>query len=397
MTTFKLRASRLACSGLLFALLAGALPALAAPDKFAQETASMAKELHTGLARSFVLPKELKLEPALRAEAEAMAAAHLERMKQLLPAWIDEERRLQTTPKEPASPSYVFFAVNARMLNELALWQVAAGDAAYEQATLAALQSPRSCQVEGNEYFQDFASRVVRLQAMPSAQRKAALDSERRLLALWGKPRADVPPWPLPLPQDAAMQAVEQIRRGGARPAPALAPKLAYAVLSERMDYAKLDAESICLLQQWWLRASLAQGAAPAAALSAFRYATLITATDRFGNAFETADAKPGAAPAYPKLAQRFIVTGTVRIRRPLDASGKRGAFIVGERKITVNGIRGTRPVAFENALDAASLQRAALVFDKPESAAQEYLDMVWTLEDPEPSAPANPPKKAKP
>jgi len=400
--TFQLQAGRLACSGLLFTLLAGCLPAaLAAPDRFAQETAAMARQLHADLTRSFVLPKELELDPALRTEAESMAAAHLERIQQLLPGWIEEERRLQSTPKQPASANEVFHAVLARVLNELALWQVEPGDAAYEQATLAALNASRACQVQGDPRFQDFASRVLRLQAMPPAQRKAALDTERRLLAQWGKPRAVLPSWPVPLPQDAAMQAVEQIRRGAPRTTPALAPELAFVLLSERQNYAELGAERQCQLQQWWLRASLAQGATPAAALGAFRYATLITATDRFGNAFDTAEARPGAAPAYPKLAQRFDVTGTTRVARPLDASGKPGPVGIAARTIKVRGIRGTRPVAFENAFDAIALDHGRIAFAKPENAAHQHVDLVWTLTDPEPAAApaatANPPKKAKP
>lgn len=385
-TNFKPRAGRLARSALpftlLFTLLAGSLTALAAPDRATRNNASISAPLNEDLARAFALPRELDLDPALRAEAEAMAATHLARIRQLLPAWIDEERRLQTTPAEPASEDDVYHAVFARVLNELALWQVEPGDADYEQATLAALAaSPGVCRLQGDARFQDFASRVLRLQAMPPARRKAALDTERRLLAHWGQPRAALPPWPVPLPQDAAMQAVEQIRRGGPRAAPALPPALAYALLAERKPYAELATESKCQLQQWWLRASVAQGATPAAALAAFRYGTLISASERFAGAFEPVVAAPGAVPGYPKLAERFDVTGVTRIARPLDASGKAGPASIGERKITVRGIRGTRPVAFENVFDAVALHHAR----QAGPATPPEFEMVWTLTPAEP------------
>lgn len=398
MTNRTARAGHLARSLLLLTLLAGSLPALAAADRIARNNAAIAKELGADLARVFVLPKELALDPALRAEAEAMGAAHLVRIKQLLPAWVDEERRLQTTPAEPASENAIHHAVFARVLNELALWQVEPGDADYEQATLAALTgSPGVCKIQSDPRFQDFASRILRLQAIPPARRKAALDTERRLLARWGQPRASLPPWPVPLPQDAAMQAVEQIRRGGPRTTPAMPPALAYVLLAERKSYAELAADSKCQLQQWWLRASLAQGATPEAALGAFRYGTLISATDRFVGAFEPAVADPGAEPGYPKLAERFNATGVTIIKRPLDGAGKPGPVMIGERKITVSGIRGTRPVAFENAFDAVALHHARRYFDAQPSAIP-ALELVWTLNPSEPAATADAPvKKATP
>lgn len=358
----------------------------------------MARQLDSYLVRSFTLPDEAKLDPALRAEADKIGAAHLERMRQLVPGWLQDERRLQTAAGAKPTSNEVFYAVWARLLNELALWQIEPGDAAHERATLDVLKtSPLVCQSGEDPLFGDFASRVNRLQAMPPAQRQAALATERELLDHWGKPRSAVPPWPDPLAQDASMVAVAQIRAGGTRPPLALPPHLASSLLAEHKAYADLPWESKCAVQQWWLRVSLAQGATPAAALNAFRYGTLISATDRFGRMFESgkppaAGAEAPARPSYPKLASRFDVTGITKISRQFDAAGQPVAASVIERRIDVRGIRGTRPVAFENTFDAIAVHFAlrnstpAKTGDAGKPASPKVFDMVWKL-DPRPPA----------
>lgn len=351
----------------------------------------MSAQLNADLARSFVLPKALKLDPALRVDADQLGAAHLARIKALVPAWLQEERRAQASAGARANSSDVYFAVWARLLNELALWQLAPGDAAYEKATLEVLKaSPLVCRTEGDPRFDDFASRVARLQAMPPAQQKAALDTERQLLNDWGKARAAPPPWPNPLPQEAAMAAIARMRDGGPRTPLALPPFLASSMLAQRETYDEKPWESKCGIQQWWLRVSLAQGDSPAAVLNAFRYGTLITATARFGNMFESVEqqgAAPasGEAPAFPKLAARFDASGVTRISRSFDAAGKPVQASVVERKITVRGIRGARPVAFENTFDAPALSYAlngggAINTGKP---GPQVFELVWQLEPP--------------
>lgn len=382
----------------LLGLLAGpapfpvaAAPAVspAATDAAAEETTAMTRRLHEDLARMFSLPAALKLDPELRAEADGIAAAHLARMKQVLPAWIQEERRLQAADGGKPDSTALFFAVYARMLNELALWHLEPGDAAYEQATLAAItSSPMVCSTEGDPRFVDFASRITRVQAMPPGQRKHALATERRLLEAWGKPRKAVPVWPTPLPQDAAMDAIAQARAGG-KPTPlALPPFLASELLAKGKAYQDVHWESRCAIQRWWLRASLSGKAAPADALNAFRYGTLITATDRLADSFEPQAAgadktDPAARPPYPKMAQRFDVTGATTITRRFDAAGKQAGARISARDIKVRGIRGVRPVAFENSFDAPSL-RYALATATPAKAgerAPEVFQMNWSLE----------------
>ena len=356
----------------------------------------MAMRLNMDLARSFVLPKELKLDPSLRAEADQIGAAHLARIKQLVPAWLDDERRLQQGAGQKAYPMEVYYGVWARLLNELAYWQIEPGDAAYEQATLEVLKtSPLVCRTS-DPRFADFANRVARLQAMAPVQRQAALATERQLLERWGKPRAAALPWPNPLPRDAATAAIATMRDGGARPPLALPPFLASAMLAKRQGYDEQPRESKCALQLWWLRVSLAQGDAPAAALNAFRYGTMITASDRFGRMFEAeeppaAEGTAGAKPEFPMLAARFDASGVTRISRSLDPAGKPVQASVIGRDITVRGIRAARPLAFENIFDALALTYALNAGDaiKPGKPGPQVFEMVWGTKAPPAAAKA--------
>lgn len=386
---FRPRVRYLLSVGLLLGCVASAI---AAPAQGSEDDAAMAAQLNAYLAKSFVLSKELKLDPILRAEADKISAAHLARIKQLIPAWVQEERRLHTGADSKAQSAEVFYAVWARLLNELAFWQIEPGDAAYEQATLHVLKSsPFVCRTKSDTRFEDYASRVARLQAMPVAQRQAALDTERLLLERWGKPRAVPPPWPNPLPQDAAMAAIAQIRDGGARPPLALWPSLASSLLATRASYKDQPQEGKCSLQQWWLTVSLAQGGTPAAVLSAFRYGMLITVDNRVGRAFDTEEpqasaVQPGATPVFPKLAVRFDASGSTRIRRQLDAAGKPVQASVVDRKITVPGIRGARPIAFETIFDEAALSYALNGGPavKPGKANFQQFELVWKMDPPE-------------
>jgi hypothetical protein len=356
------------------------------------QDAAMIAALEKELARPFLLPREMKLDPALRAEAEAIATAHMQRVAQLLPAWLAEEKRAQA-PFDELGPGHLFSAVFARLLNEFALWHLDTGDADYEQATLDVLkESPQTCRIEGEARIYDYAFRIQRLQAMPAARHKAMLAAERELLARWGKPRAAPPPWPHPLPQDAAVAALAGIRSGASRPLP-LIPMLASNLLAKEENYGTFAFDGRCALQQWWLRVSLTQGVAPAAALSAFRYGTLMTATARFDDMYEAATYNPPAdgtnqPPPYPGLARRFEVEGSTTLVRKLDAAGKPVEASVVSRDLTVRGIRGVRPVAFEDAFDAVSVQYALRGGGAvPGAPLPQRFAMQWSLQSSRPAA----------
>lgn len=379
--------------------IAMAAPA-SAPDRERED--QMVETLHRDLARSFALNSDLPLDASLRTSAEAISAAHLAGIDKLLRAWIEQESAVQAASGTKHGPNDLFYAVWARVLNELALWQLEPGDADYERATLAVLvTSPRVCDDISDRRFTDFSSRILRLQKMPPAQRSAALATERRLLSHWGQARPALAPWPDPLPQDAAMSLIKGLPGGGPRPALALPPMVVSPLLGERKAYTAIDPAVQCRLQQWWLQESLHHGAAPAAALNAFRYGTLISANDRFVGMFEPPKKDPKAAeassaPDYPKLASRFGVTGATTVQVQLGAGGAPHQANVVERKIKVDGIRGVRPVAFENTFDSVSIHHAMAQphYDKQAGDAPFKFQMVWSLDGPAGAA-AHTPKGA--
>jgi hypothetical protein len=371
--------------GLAWCCAAG-VAAIAAP---VDQEAKMAQALHDNLVRSFVLDKELVLDPALRKSADELGRVHLARIGQLLPVWLGEERKLQSSPGKAPEDWEVYFAVWARVLNELALWQVEAGDAAYEAATLEVLKgAPQVCHVGGDPRFSDFSVRVARLQAMPETARAAALATERELLSHWGRARPTVAPWPAPLPQDGALALLNAAKPDSQQRRLALPPLLADELLSDKKTYAAMHREQQCRFQQWWLQESLHKGGEPAAVLNAFRYGTLIGVGDRFVGMFETTglDGKvevPTAKPVFPKVASRFLASGSTTMSAQMDAAGKPRQASVIDRKITVPGIRGVRPVAFENVFDQSAVDYAmdGFPYDRPAAGKPFQFQLVWTLE----------------
>ncbi|QNB00865.1 hypothetical protein [Massilia sp. Dwa41.01b] len=395
----------MASAGMLAGWLASAG---AAPANVVPEDARAAKELTKDLSRLFTLPAALQLDPALREAAQRMGADHLARMEKQFAQWAAEERKRRPASRDQAFTERMMYALTARMLNELAYWHIEPGDAGYEQATLEVLRtSPQVCQFGDKPRFRDFSSRILRIQAMSPAQREMTLASESRMLERWGKPRPEPLPWPNPLPRDAAMHAIANLAAGTARPAIALAPHLADHVLSAGNQYDQLPAEEQCAIQRWWLSESLAQGQAPAAVLNAFRYGTLITATERYEGMYEPTDEdKTSGRPVYPRMAALFEVEGVTRLRREFDAAGKPVGVTVVKRKITAGALPGVRPIAFEDAFDAASLNHAlaSAASAKPESTRAKEFEMVWSLEveqappdsTKETSAPAQPKARKK-
>lgn len=362
----------------------------AAPAQPGAQDLQIARDLHGLLAEFFVLQKELELDPALREAASALGAAHLARMRGLLAQWSMEERGLMGAAAE-LHPYAVSYAVWARTLNELALWQVDIGDAAYEAATLAAIQrAPSVCEVPENRANFDFARRVLRLQAMAPDQRQAALATERTLLERWGKPRPAAAPWPSVPPQVAAAGLLAGTREGGAASRPALPPMVAAGLLGNRLQYEALSLESRCHFQRWWLRASLGEGAAPADALAAFRYGTMLTARLRYGegrggSAQEEGSGKAKGSPGYPEFAARLGVTGTTTVTRTFDAKGKPLQAWVSGRNLTVPGIRGVRPIAFEDAFDTLAVRYALAGTDgRDGKPGPKVFQMVWHLDPPD-------------
>lgn len=328
------------------------------------QQAEILVNLKNAMVPAFTLPKSQQLDPALRAAAEKIGAEHLQRIEAQLPAWLLEEK-LALNDSANQKSGEAFTAVAARLLNELAYWQIEPGDAAYERATLDLLKrSPSVCKIGELPRTADFARRMVRIQAMLPEQRAAALAAEARLLERWGKPHAEPLPWPELPAQQQIVDAVTRIGSGGKRPLTALPPVLAWPLRSEGRAYDDLPVDVNCHAQRWWLIESLAQGVAPATALNAFRYGTLFTATVRFGKRFERPagegpEERADGRPAFPGLASRYGVSGVIKVRRSFDASGKPVRATISSREIAVPGIRDMRPIAFEDTFDQGSLKGA--------------------------------------
>ena len=325
-----------------------------------REDATILKWLHHGVESYFALDPDLSLDPALRTAANALRKAHLTRIAPLLAQWIAEERAQQRAAGGSGASEELYFPLRSRLFNEMALWQLDTGDAAYEEATLSLLNTePKVCLMQSDGHFGDFSQRMTRIQTMPAVRRDAVLASEGQMLARWGQSRPAVQPMPVPLPQEQFAALVKRWQVGGARPALAFPPLLTYRVLAQREAYDAMDKDEQCALQQWWLQLSLLQGATPAQALTAFRYGTLSSASDRYIEAAEKPGESSLSGKHYPALARRFAVTGATTVRVRLDSAGRPQEASIVERKIDVPGIRHAPPVAFEQIFDAATLAYA--------------------------------------
>lgn len=364
----------------------------AAASAFSDDEEAELQSLHLDLVWAFTLDKTLALDPALRVAADKIGQEHVARIEKLFPVWVSEERLRHPAATNPVLMHYeVSNALFARFLNELALWQLEPGDAHYENATLTALRNgPGVCDASGDKRRTVFASRILRIQALPEAEREPMLARERELLTHWGRPRTGLAPWPYPLPQQAAYARLQRGPGDADAPRLPLPPSLAFHVLGKGKDYTSLSLWERCALQQWWLRESLREGVSPATALNAFRYGTMVTAVDMIGNAWDKSDATdtrpPADQPPYPGIAKRYNVTGVTTVSVRLDAEGKPVQAAVTGREIEVAGIRGVRPVAFENVFDAASVTYATQAdrhYDKPAPGGNPAkLRMAWHFDD---------------
>lgn len=377
--------------------------AAAAPEFSDDVRLLITQGLRREVVRIFTLDKDLPLDPAMHTAAKKIAEEHVARFDKLLPVWLSEEFAFESQAGKTPSFREASAALLARLLNELALWQIEPGDAHYEAATLTALRNGSvACYGIRDSLASDFTVRVLRIQTLPPAEREAMLASERQLLTHWGQARPNLAPWPDPLPQQAAYALLRRGPPEGDHPRLALPPGLASDVFGNGVDYAALQPAERCLLQHWWLRESLRQGMPPATVLNAFRYGTMLTAVARYGSTFD----KPGGAtgkdvagpPPYPGVAKYFAVTGVTTVNVQLDRDGNPLQASVIGRQVQVPGIRGVRPVAFENAFDDAIVKYAMQEerhYNKPSGDTPYKFQMVWSLDDDDKDAKAS--KGAKP
>jgi hypothetical protein len=346
--------TRSALAGLLMAAaLASPERPKAAPSPSEAELARWIEPIHERLREEFDLPASLSIDLALRDQAQALAGAHLQRMRGLLKAWLAEER---AAARPGADDGVIWAQLVARYVNELALWLLDSAGSAHDELMLRALLAAPVCQTIEQQGAM-FALRVALWQTLPAAERSRAIDGERELLERWGKPRPALAPRPAVEPLDEVLVAVESIKAGAAKPGLPMPPVVAWNLLRDELKPEALYGPVRCAMQQWWLNVGVSQrGATAGQALTTFRYGTLPLAAWMLPPPPKEA-AEP-APDAYPALARRWEVEGSVTVRMQLDAEGRVREARVAARRITVPGVRGERPVLFETLLDPPSLAR---------------------------------------
>jgi hypothetical protein len=213
---------------------------------------------------------------------------------------------------------------------------------------------------------------------------------EAELLRRFAAPRDAVPPRPIVPASERAEQLLQQIKSGGARPQVAMPPVLAAQLFGPDDSVDALGAESRCALHQWWLQNALRDASQqPDEAALVFRYAQLADASRLLPAPPATsADKTQAQADGYPDLARAFIVQGRTVVEALVDEQGRLRRARVVQRDLTVPGIHGIRPVAFETTLDQASTERAKSVkFQQPDPAkpkggeSAQRIEFVWRLE----------------
>jgi hypothetical protein len=322
------------------------------------------------------------LEPALQQTAEALSTLAIQRLTAQGPLWLAEWRaRVQPAPDGSELASMLYL----RMLNELALWHLQPLTPRATEAWITAAQHPRFCALDHAPSW--YARQVLRWSLLPAADLAAVLEGERAALQRLGE--APQPPErPSPGALEAAAETMQRLRQQGTRPRVTMPPLLASGVLALDKPPAQLSLFERCALAQWGLRDRLAalppgDAAARAAAWDAFRFDWMPDLQDHYGERPAPADPKGAEAPgAYPALARRHELTGTVTVEISLDAQQRVQQARVVARVLRMPGLAG-RPVAFDGALDAAALAQArdpARVRHPPGKPVRQ-LDFVFKLE----------------
>jgi hypothetical protein len=346
------------CAGALCALvMSGAMAQASAPKgkpapALVSYETQAAQHIARWLGALLALPPDLPIDDDLRAEAEAIAKAHAARMNPVFVAWATEERA-QIDPSR--FPGQLATNMEARYVNEVALWRLDSAGAQHDAAILPALLWPGRCPLAHDRSL--FARQMLIVQQVPRAQRALVLAGERELLGRWGKPRAALPARPVPSLAELEEQSIARMLESDWLPEVPLPPVLASTLLTRER---KPGGDSVlCATHQWWLRRTLAlQPSEQAASLIAWRYASLpdgarwLVSDDRL----------KGKTPAdYPPFAAQFGIEGKVLVDVVLDPRGHIASTRIAGRELTVNGVRGIRPVAFETSLDEASIARVRL------------------------------------
>ncbi len=379
---------RIKAKWLTVALCCGALLYLAKPaiagaptfkDLLAEEDYALVSQMVEWDKRAFALPEDLELDGPLREAAATLLQAHVARVRELIPAWIAQERAQAGVPdlrgRALSQPIY------HRMINEMAIWSVESAGPAHDEAWLNAALAPRACSVIPQSRF---AQRMALIQAAPPSSRQALLAGERQLMSRWGTKREALPPRPSTADLDAVDQAIIRVRAGLQVSAEPMTPFLAVQIFYRLRKPGQSDRWEQCAKSQWWLASQLASGKADRTlALAVYRYTTMLDVREFVPDSAmkPPASLSAGGNGPYPPTAAYFNVEGTTTVQAETDDHGKLLKAQVVSRKITVSGVRENRPVAFESLLDAATLDVAAKRHYPDGKATSDRFDIAWHLE----------------
>jgi hypothetical protein len=327
------------------------------------------------------LPRDLAVDEALRKRAEAMAEQIVARWPQVIDSWIAERRQSAGGAIDDAN---LASGLQLRALNELALWRVHAGGLGFDAAWSAALRNPALCaNVSGIR--PTFAALVLSWQAIPAQLRGAHVEAEALLLQRWGKLAQ------LPLPPVAALRAIPVTPRPLGAGVVAdhawrvpMPPVVASYLLGTPGGAWHQDAFVRCVVLQWGWREREADPDV-GEGLMQWRLAQAPIWDIWFD---ESRFPKPESDDAYPPMAARLGVSGTVRIALRFAPDNDKPNARVVSRSIRVDGVPGVNPIAFQTMLDAASIRRALRTAkrpqpsaDAPSADAEIEIEIVWKLE----------------
>lgn len=370
----------LCCVALLLPMLPAAAGTPTFQELLAEADQTLVNQLVEWDKREFGLPDDLELDEPLRHAATAMVQDHVARVRELLPAWIAQERAESHAPDLRGGALYQ--PIYRRLINEMAIWSVESVGTAHDDAWLKAVLSPKACSVLPPS---PFGRRIAMIQAAPIDVRPALLAAERQLLSRWGTKRQSLPPRPLAADLDAADQAITRLRAGLPVTAQPMVPYLAWQIFNRDRKPGPADRWQQCAKSQWWLASQLAGGKSDRTlALAVYRYSTMIDVHDFVpASVIEKAAATrrtEGQQP-YPPVAAYFNVEGSTTVQAETDEHGRFLKAQVVSREIKVPGVRDNPPLAFETLLDAAALNYAAKRSYPDAKAARQQFAINWRLE----------------
>ncbi len=302
-------------------------------------------------ARILAVPATPDIDAPLRDAMGRLVDEHLARLRTLLPRWIAEERARSA---KPLSRDALGHAIRNRFINEVSLWRLESPGPGYDAVLTRAILKEGICDLPARDSYLGVLMSFMR--AVPAADRSTLLAGERALLSHWGQTRAALPARPVKSLAEDENDLIVRLGSGDATPGVAMPPVLANRVFKGDIESASSDLT--CALHQWGLAQALRRGDTPAVALAAWRRATMRTAAD-----WSDAPATPRDAAAYPWVAQANGVSGTVDVRVTTDAQGHFSSASIADRRLSVPGVVGNPPVAFESIFDSASLVQAARQF----------------------------------